>query len=178
MKNDKGITLIALVITIIVMLILVAVTITIAVNGGLFNYAKEAGVKTNGAKDAEQEYANLGDYEDHGFSTDYEYLIDKYAVKEIHFTILNMEEVDEEWVLQPIQCTAEEGMTWRDWYQSNYPEKTNKINKEDFSLAEGEGDEEGKVWLYLFDYGLALEGNTDADLIDTEIINGATYYLV
>ena len=57
MKNrkDKGITLIALVITIIVMLILVGVTITAAVNGGLFNYAKKAHDNTIEARDAEQE---------------------------------------------------------------------------------------------------------------------------
>lgn len=54
MRSQKGITLIALVITIIVMLILVAVTITIAVNGGLFNYAQKAAVDTNEAKDNEQ----------------------------------------------------------------------------------------------------------------------------
>lgn len=67
MKKNQGITLIALIITIIVMLILVAVTITIAVNGGLFNYAREAGVKTNEAKDLEQNYVDLADdlsYED------------------------------------------------------------------------------------------------------------------
>ena len=40
MNKKKGITLIALIITIIVMLILVAVTINMAVNGGLFGYAK------------------------------------------------------------------------------------------------------------------------------------------
>lgn len=55
MKSQKGITLIALVITIIVMLILVAVTITIAVNGGLFDYAKKAAVETNQAKANEQD---------------------------------------------------------------------------------------------------------------------------
>lgn len=54
MRSQKGITLIALVITIIVMLILVAVTITMAVNGGLFGYAKSAGEQTNAAKEAEQ----------------------------------------------------------------------------------------------------------------------------
>lgn len=54
MRSQKGITLIALVITIIVMLILVAVTITIAVNGGLFNYAQKAAVDTNGAVTNEQ----------------------------------------------------------------------------------------------------------------------------
>ena len=40
--SNKGITLIALIITIIVMLILVAVTITTAINGGLFEKAGEA----------------------------------------------------------------------------------------------------------------------------------------
>ncbi len=46
MKNEKGITLIALLITIIVMLILVAVTVAIAVNGGIFRNAKDASVET------------------------------------------------------------------------------------------------------------------------------------
>lgn len=49
MKGQKGITLIALVITIIVMLILVAVTITMAINGRLFEKAGEAAQGTNGA---------------------------------------------------------------------------------------------------------------------------------
>jgi len=53
-RCEKGITLIALVITIIVMLILVGVTITIAVNGGLFNYAQKAAVETNEALEDEQ----------------------------------------------------------------------------------------------------------------------------
>ena len=49
MKNEKGITLIALIITIIVMLILVAVTVNVAINGGLFGNANDA------AKDTERE---------------------------------------------------------------------------------------------------------------------------
>ena len=53
MKNNKGITLIALIITIIVMLILVAVTITVAVNGGLFEQAQKAAQDTE-AKKAEE----------------------------------------------------------------------------------------------------------------------------
>ena len=57
MKNvvddKKGITLIALIITIIVMLILVAVTITVALNGGIFNNATDAKVKTQKAADKE-----------------------------------------------------------------------------------------------------------------------------
>ena len=48
MKN-KGITLIALIITIIVMLILVAITINMAINGGLFGYAGNAARDTKTA---------------------------------------------------------------------------------------------------------------------------------
>lgn len=42
MKEQKGITLVALIITIIVMLILVAVTISIALNGGIFDQARRS----------------------------------------------------------------------------------------------------------------------------------------
>ncbi|MBO5179775.1 MAG: hypothetical protein J6B87_05475, partial [Clostridia bacterium] len=54
-RQNSGITLIALVITIIVMLILVAVTISMAVNGGLFEYAGKAVGDTNNALKAEQD---------------------------------------------------------------------------------------------------------------------------
>lgn len=45
MKSKKGITLIALIITIIVMMILVGVTVTVAINGGLFDKTKLAAYK-------------------------------------------------------------------------------------------------------------------------------------
>ena len=53
MKGNKGITLIALIITIIVMMILVAVTVTVALQGGLFGTAKKAGTDTQKAADEE-----------------------------------------------------------------------------------------------------------------------------
>ena len=53
MRNQKGITLIALIITIIVMLILVAVTVSVALTGGIFNNAREA--KTGTQRQAEKE---------------------------------------------------------------------------------------------------------------------------
>jgi len=62
--NEKGITLIALVITIIVMLILVAVTVTIAMDGGLFTKSKDASDKTK--IEAEKETLTdiaLGEYD-------------------------------------------------------------------------------------------------------------------
>ena len=46
LKQNKGITLIALIITIIVMMILVAVSVTVALNGGLFSTAKKAASET------------------------------------------------------------------------------------------------------------------------------------
>ena len=59
MKGNKGITLIALIITIIIMLILAGVTINIAVNGGLFTQAQKAADLTNGA--AQNEQATIND---------------------------------------------------------------------------------------------------------------------
>lgn len=58
MRGQKGITLVALVITIIVMLILVGVSVTVAVNGGLFTKAKEGATGTGTAANAER---NLSD---------------------------------------------------------------------------------------------------------------------
>lgn len=52
-KNQKGITLIALVITIIVMLILIGVTINVAIQGGLFETAQNASAQTNLEKEKE-----------------------------------------------------------------------------------------------------------------------------
>ena len=57
MKNTKGITLIALIITIIIMLILVAVSISVALNTGLF---KSAGDATKNWKSAQEAEANVG----------------------------------------------------------------------------------------------------------------------
>ena len=54
MRGQKGITLVALVITIIVMLILVGVSVTVAINGGLFTKAKEGATNTQVAANAER----------------------------------------------------------------------------------------------------------------------------
>ena len=60
MKKNKGITLIALVITIIVMLILVGVTISMAINGGLFSKAGEAAGTVNNALIEEGQLSSSG----------------------------------------------------------------------------------------------------------------------
>ena len=68
MKNkEKGITLIALIITIIVMLILVGVTINVALNGGLFDKAKTASDQTQRQVSKEQLIAAMvGAYDSNG----------------------------------------------------------------------------------------------------------------
>ena len=53
MKKQKGITLIALIITIIVMVILVAVTVNVALNGGIFENAENAKEQTQVAANKE-----------------------------------------------------------------------------------------------------------------------------
>ena len=53
MKKQKGITLVALIITIIVMLILVGVSISVALNGGLFDNASDSARKTKQAQVSE-----------------------------------------------------------------------------------------------------------------------------
>lgn len=58
MKGQKGITLVALVITIIVMLILVGVSVTVAINGGLFEKARTGAQGTNEASKAESNLSN------------------------------------------------------------------------------------------------------------------------
>lgn len=57
MKGQKGITLVALVITIIVMLILVGVSVTVAINGGLFTNARTGVTATNEAAQQERNLA-------------------------------------------------------------------------------------------------------------------------
>ncbi|MCL2355229.1 MAG: hypothetical protein FWC68_05125 [Oscillospiraceae bacterium] len=62
MTNQKGITLIALVITIIVMLILAGVTIAIVVQGGLFGQAQTAVEETQNAQIREAVVIATGTY--------------------------------------------------------------------------------------------------------------------
>ncbi len=57
-RKEKGITLIALIITIIIMLILVTLTVTSAVNGGIFKKAGEAVSKTRDSMKNEQDAVN------------------------------------------------------------------------------------------------------------------------
>ena len=101
MKNNKGITLIALVITIIVMLILVTVTIRVATDGNLFTHAANAVKGTKTAIAGENNILN--DELDKSIE---DIVAEQTGI--IHFTI------------GTTQYSAENGMTWRQWVNSKY----------------------------------------------------------
>jgi len=67
MKDQKGITLVALIITIIVMLILVTVSVTVALNSDLFSTAQSAATGMNEKAQEENKASegkfNVGDKE-------------------------------------------------------------------------------------------------------------------
>lgn len=62
MKNQKGITLVALIITIIVMLILVGVTLTILINSNVIGKAKSATNQTERAYNNESNFGSQFNY--------------------------------------------------------------------------------------------------------------------
>lgn len=147
-KNTaKGITLIALVITIIVMLILVAVTISMALNGGLFGYAKDAKTKTENAKNAESQLASgrikVGDT---WYDSPQDYVDGKVSLDQnegetnnknlIEFNVsIYIDGINKE----NVTFQAEEGMTWEQWVQSKYnqPIKGNQIELSTIAFSDG-----------------------------------------
>lgn len=109
MRNNKGITLIALVITIIVMLILVTVTIQVATNGNLFTHAGNAAKGTKSAIADENAIldGNIGNKTIESIVAEQTGGSSTPAVTLIHFTIDGYNE----------SFTAESGMTWEDWVE-------------------------------------------------------------
>ena len=71
-KKERGITLIALIVTIIVLLILAGVTISLAIkNQGIFTKAKTAGNAYKKAEDTEQTGLNTADEEMQNIMNEY-----------------------------------------------------------------------------------------------------------
>ena len=101
MRNEKGITLIALVITIIVMLILVGVTINLVATGGLFNYARDAKTQTEAKIAEESDLVNVD--------------IEKAVQGEPQIITF---------YIGSLECHAVDGMRWGDWCLSDYYESS------------------------------------------------------
>jgi len=98
-KMEKGITLVALIITIVILLILAAVAISSITNDGILRYA------TNAAKDYNQAVAN-----EQGILGYYENYLKNMTVGETVSTIT--------FTINSEEYTAKEGMTWRQWIDS------------------------------------------------------------
>lgn len=80
-RNNTGITLIALIITIIIMLILVAVTVNATINGGIFDNALEASKSTERA--SEEEMQTMETMDSQIVSTVEEYTTSTVTVAEV-----------------------------------------------------------------------------------------------
>ena len=89
LREQKGITLVALIITMIIMLLLVGATITISLNGGLFKTAKKAEENTQLAKEEELIVSN-GTVNIGGEETE----IDQYGNSSVETTLIP-EELEE-----------------------------------------------------------------------------------
>ena len=99
MKRNKGITLIALIITILIMLILVGITVAVVINSNIIGSAKNAGKKHENAMQNEMHA--------------YENIISEYETEE-EKTITFFIEGD------TTEYTATEGMNFEDWINSKY----------------------------------------------------------
>ena len=177
-RQNKGITLIALVITIIVMLILVAVTISMAINGGLFDYAGKAVSDTQNAIANEQELTKL----EANMTVDE--LIDKYTgtTKGVDLNLLNIGD----YVNYPVEYT---NVATR--YDDSTGAEKGYYPKNEFTgwrVLSKETDEQGNIlYVKLISAGVPLSyyhyGNTDTSVqllttnfLTTEITSTLTQF--
>ena len=134
-KQERGITLIALVVTIVVLLILAGVSINALFgNSGIIEKAKEAQNKMDKAVENDQEGINeLNQWlENQVNGTSGENTTDTPSQKKIiSFTIGN------------IAYQAEEGMKWGEWVESEY--NTRGFEIEGTSIRLTEKDETGTI---------------------------------
>ena len=117
-RDQKGITLVALVITIIVMLILVAVSVTVAINGELFIKAKEAGNSWED-KSAEEAVGNIINVDNKIMNMDNSINIlqqrpaaEEPETTQITFTINKNNEY-----------TTNPGTTWKKWIEEEFEQE-------------------------------------------------------
>ena len=104
MKTDKGITLVALIITIIVMLILVGVSVQVVIKSDLLGTAQEAVTNYKEKMDEESTLSKIkvGELE---YDSLEEYI---QTINTIKFYV------------NDVEYTAEKGMTWREFIKSDY----------------------------------------------------------
>ena len=163
-NKDKGITLVALVITIIILLILAGITISSLTNTGIFGRAKEAKEKTQQAQRNEQEVLSQYMDELNKQSSDEKFEKTKgvnkpelmQGMKAIKFTDPSG---DTEGTVQQVSDS-----TLTDWYDYNSKKWANAQT------------EDGSMWVWIPRY--AYKVNTDTKTFDVVFLIGTTddYY--
>ncbi len=157
-QSKSGITLIALIITIIVMLILVGVTVTVAINGGLFEKAKEAAKGTTKARVKEQMMGdittkiaeklgdNITESELETIAQKYGTIIEKDGIKYLKLTDGGYEvPLSEIWQVETVVTLAslycdEEGCTNAEHlHKGDYVEYRPKTEQTTYAPDKGEG---------------------------------------
>ena len=143
MRRDKGITLIALIITIVVMLILVAVSVNVIVNSDLIGHAEKIGDAYKNAIAEEERYnPSIGNGK-----TLEDYMKDAKIVEEIH----NWVRTGDNLTCKCNQCTENgtkpEGRTLTIGQKVNYTKTgagSSSISEEKSGIAQAKTD--GKSW--------------------------------
>ena len=127
MRKSKGITLIALIITIIVMLILVAVSVSILINSGIIGKAQKAKTDTQSAYAQEQRLGDSINLEGTVYNSIDE-IVNSNSANVIRFHVSYILVEKDKWAdtgvytIYPVDLEgrADPGMTWSEWSQSEY----------------------------------------------------------
>lgn len=180
MKREKGITLVALVVTIIVLIILVGVSINLVLeNNGIITIAKKAKQNTELAKI--EENAILGDYNNE---------IGKYAngIREpINQTLISNNMI-EKIQLETLKYTFSAG-TYTVYTQTKnidlasiYPDEYEKFNENNFSyeISElGNGYIKGDLYVgsYLRKPNISYDNVTGTLSLSLSVLNGQSDYI-
>ena len=150
MKTQKGITLVALIITIVVLLILAVVSINAIQNNGIIDKTQGVTEKYNQAQT--NEYGTLGGYET---------MLNTYNpstnVEKFSFTISGT------------TYYAEKGMTWGEWVESEYNVDDNKFVISGTNIQRAESAAASSSYGYIRDESATKVENT------SEILENAIY---
>ncbi len=151
-KEEKAITLIALIITIIVMLILVGVTVNIAINGELFSTAKRAVTKTEEAKESELRFMAMTNAATHNEEWVYEVEEERIPIpagfapteiegeNSIEDGIVIIDAEGNEFVWIPCSLDEYNGATFKSvWDQDSYDEPNSWKDNWNYSIDDEKG---------------------------------------
>ena len=165
-KLNKGITLVALVVTIIILLILSGITISSLTNTGLFENAKEAKNRTEDAQKQEQELLNQYEEELNRYTSPNERWDGKVNKPELMtgMSAIKFTDPTDSTEGTTVDTTSDD----KEWY--NYEDKKwANVKTEDGSMW---------VWIPRYAYRIHKENGVETQKFDIVFLNGLTdnYY--